>query len=97
MRENTYGKGKVLEGTVISDKMAKTVTVAVVTKAGHHLYKKQIIHRKKYKVHDEERKAKMGDRVRIVSCRPLSRDKRFRLLAVLNAHTNAQVKTQVKA
>jgi len=83
MAEVKHGKGKILEGVVLSAKMAKTIVVSVVTKSSHGLYKKQIIHRRKYKVHDEAAQAKEGDCVKIISCRPLSRDKRFTLLEVV--------------
>jgi small subunit ribosomal protein S17 len=75
--------GKVLEGTVISNKMQKTIVVLVVTKLFHEMYNRLIIKKKKYKVHDEEGKAKTGDRVRIVECRPYSKDKRFKLLEIV--------------
>ncbi|MCP4652446.1 MAG: 30S ribosomal protein S17 [Candidatus Omnitrophica bacterium] len=79
-----YGRRKVLEGVVTSDKMEKTITVAVVKKFPHTLYKKQIIKRKRYKAHDEENKAKAGDKVKIIASKPLSKDKRFRLVEILN-------------
>lgn len=75
--------GKILQGTVISAKMAKTISVSVVTKTFHALYKKLMINRKKYKVHDEESKAKVGDTVKIIECRPYSKDKTFKLLEIL--------------
>jgi len=83
MQEVKHGKAKVLEGTVLSAKMNKTVVVSVVSKSSHGLYKKQIIHRKKYKVHDETAKAKIGDRVKIIACRPISKEKRFTLLEIV--------------
>jgi len=83
MKDKKYGNNKVLEGVVTSDKMQKTRVVSVVTKASHGLYKKQIIKRKRYKVHDEENKAKVGDRVKIMSCTPISRDKRFILVDIV--------------
>ena len=83
MQEVKHGKAKVLEGTVLSAKMTKTIVVSVISKSSHGLYKKQIIHRKKYKVHDEASKAKIGDRVKIIACRPMSREKRFTLVEIL--------------
>jgi len=83
MKEVKRGKGKVLEGTVISAKMMKTCVVSVTVKSSHGLYKKQIIHRKKYKVHDETAQAQTGDRVKIVACRPISKGKRFTLLEIV--------------
>ena len=83
MEEVKHGRGKILEGTVISAKMTKTCIVSVISKSSHGLYKKQIIHRKKYKVHDEATKAKIGDRVKIIACRPISKEKRFTLLEIV--------------
>lgn len=76
-------KGRVLKGVVISDKMKKTIVVVVTNKLPHTLYNRLIIKRKKYKVHDEENTAKIGDRVKIVEARPYSKEKSFRLLEVL--------------
>ncbi|MBU0878605.1 MAG: 30S ribosomal protein S17, partial [Candidatus Omnitrophica bacterium] len=61
---------KVFEGVVTSDKMEKTIVVTAIKKSFHQLYKKLIIKRKKYKVHDQENKAKVGDRVRIIESHP---------------------------
>ena len=77
------GKGKVLEGTVVSDKMDKTISVLVKLKSSHVIYKRSATKRKKYKVHDEENKAKEGDRVRIIEARPFSKEKVFRLLEIM--------------
>jgi small subunit ribosomal protein S17 len=76
-------KGKVLEGVVVSNKMKKTIVVMVTTKLRHIRYDRLIVKRKKYKVHDEEQRAKVSERVRIVECRPYSKEKRFELLEVL--------------
>jgi len=70
-------------GTVVSDKNDKTITVAVTTSKKHPLYKKQIKSTKKYTVHDEENIAKVGDKVRAVSSRPLSKTKRYVLAEVV--------------
>jgi small subunit ribosomal protein S17 len=70
---------KVREGLVVSDKMDKTVVVAVETKKVHPLYKKAIKVTKKYKAHDENNACKIGDKVKIIETRPLSRDKRWRV------------------
>lgn len=67
-------------GTVVSDKMDKTVVVEIVTFKTHALYKKQYKSSKKYKAHDEENRCKVGDKVTIEECRPLSRDKRWRVV-----------------
>ena len=76
-------RNKILEGKVVSDKSAKTATVLVISKSSHHLYKRTLRNKKKYKVHDKDNKAKTGDRVKIIECRPFSKDKRFRLLEIL--------------
>jgi small subunit ribosomal protein S17 len=68
---------KHLEGTVISDKMDKTVTVVVARTARHHLYGKVLRRNKKYMAHDEENACRIGDLVEIIESRPLSRRKRW--------------------
>ncbi len=72
-----------MTGVVISDKMEKTVTVLVTRTVKDALYKKNIRSSKKYKAHDEKNEAHPGDTVRIRECRPLSRDKHYRLVKVL--------------
>jgi len=74
---------KVRIGTVTSDKMEKTITVSVETVKQHPLYKKTIKTSKKYKVHDENNEAKTGDIVKIIETRPLSKDKRWRLIEIM--------------
>jgi len=74
---------KVITGTVVSDKMDKTITVLVETKVKHPKYGKLVKYSKKYKAHDENETAKVGDIVKIMSTRPLSATKRFRLLEVV--------------
>lgn len=74
---------KVQIGKVVSDKMDKTIVVAVETYKKHDLYHKRIKYTKKYKAHDENNQAKIGDTVKIMETRPLSKDKRFRLVEVL--------------
>jgi len=82
--EVTVKKEKqVLQGVVVSDKMEKTIVVEIVMRKLHPLYKKYLTRSKKVKAHDETNDAKMGDTVRVVSCRPLSRDKRWRLVEVV--------------
>ena len=66
-----------LEGTVVSDKMEKTVVVSVERQFGHSKYKKQIKRTERYKAHDAGNTAAIGDRVVIQECRPLSKDKRW--------------------
>ena len=74
---------KVYQGRVVSDKMDKTITVAVETKKNYPIYGKRMNYSKKYKVHDENNTAKVGDIVKIMETRPLSATKRFRLLEVV--------------
>ncbi|MFK4780330.1 30S ribosomal protein S17 [Lactococcus petauri] len=74
---------KVYQGRVVSDKMDKTITVVVKTKRNHPVYGKRINYSKKYKAHDENNTAKTGDIVRIMETRPLSKDKRFRLIEIV--------------
>ena len=69
-------------GTVVSNKMDKTITVAVQTYKTHSLYGKRVKATKKYKAHDENNQAKTGDKVLISETRPLSATKRFRLVKV---------------
>ncbi len=70
-------------GIVTSDKMQKTIIVAIESVTRHTLYKKTIRRTKTLKAHDEENTAKRGDRVRIVETRPLSKEKRWRLVEIL--------------
>ncbi len=74
---------KTREGTVVSDKMDKTVVVTVSSSTRHRLYKKIMRRLRRYMVHDETNDAKLGDRVRIVESRPYSRRKRWQLAEVL--------------
>ncbi|NDJ19332.1 30S ribosomal protein S17 [Myxacorys almedinensis] len=72
-------------GLVVSDKMDKTVVVAVENRAAHPKYGKIVVRTKRYKAHDEENKCKMGDRVRILETRPLSRTKRWAVAEILSS------------
>ena len=74
---------KVREGTVVSDKMAATVVVAVVERVRHPRYGKTVQRTKRLYVHDAEGNAKVGDRVRVVETRPVSKLKRWRLAEVM--------------
>lgn len=74
---------KVYTGRVVSDKMDKTITVVVETYKKHPLYGKRVKYSKKYKAHDEQNAAKIGDVVRVMETRPLSATKRFRLVEVV--------------
>jgi small subunit ribosomal protein S17 len=71
-------------GLVVSDKMQKTVVVAVENRAPHPKYGKIVVNTQRYKVHDEENKCKIGDRVRIQETRPLSKTKRWQVTEILN-------------
>lgn len=75
---------KIRTGVVTSDKMQKTIVVRVERLTRHPLYNKIIRRFKKFKAHDEKNSAKTGDTVKIIESRPLSKDKRWRLLEVLN-------------
>jgi small subunit ribosomal protein S17 len=70
-------------GKVVSDKMDKTIVIAVVTYKKHDLYHKRIKYTKKFKAHDENNEAKIGDVVRVMETRPLSKDKRWRLVEMV--------------
>ncbi|HET9127246.1 MAG TPA: 30S ribosomal protein S17 [Propionibacteriaceae bacterium] len=85
MSENTTTRSsrKVREGIVVSDKMNKTVVVAVEDRAKHPLYGKVMTKTERLKAHDENNEAGIGDRVRIMETRPLSATKRWRLVEVL--------------
>ena len=74
---------RVLTGKVVSDKMDKTITVLVETYKNHPLYGKRVKYSKKYKAHDENQVAKIGDIVTIMETRPLSATKHFRLVEVV--------------
>ena len=74
---------KVYRGTVVSDKMDKTITVMVETKKTHALYGKRVKYSKKFKAHDENNEARIGDKVVIMETRPLSATKRFRLVEIV--------------
>ena len=75
---------KTRTGLVVSDKMDKTVVVAIERRVPHPIYGKMITRTKRLKAHDEENSAKVGDTVRIVETRPLSKDKRWRVVEIVN-------------
>ena len=70
-------------GKVVSDKMDKTIVVAIENSVKHKLYNKIIKHTIKLKAHDETNECKIGDKVRIMETRPLSKDKRWRLVSII--------------
>jgi small subunit ribosomal protein S17 len=79
------GLRKTRTGVVVSDKMDKTIVVLIVRKWKHPRYGKMVKSSKKYKAHDEENVAKNGDEVLITETRPISKDKRWRLVEVVKA------------
>jgi small subunit ribosomal protein S17 len=80
----TRAARKVRQGLVVSDKMDKTIVVAIERRVPHPVYGKMVTKTKRLKAHDESNSAKVGDTVRIVETRPLSKDKRFRLLEIVD-------------
>ena len=83
MSENTRAFRKTRIGQVVSDKMDKTIVVAIEDSVQHKLYNKIVKRTYKLKAHDEENTCKIGDRVRVMETRPLSKDKRWRLVEVI--------------
>lgn len=81
--EGKRNERKVREGIVVSDKMDKTVVVLEETMRLHKIYKKRVKTSKKYKAHDEKNECGIGDRVQIMETRPLSKDKRWRVVTIL--------------
>lgn len=81
--DNKRGHRKQREGVVVSDRMDKTVVVSVERLVQHPKYKKRVKKRTRVKAHDEQNACKVGDRVLIVETRPLSREKRWRVQAIL--------------
>ncbi|MDQ4080767.1 MAG: 30S ribosomal protein S17 [Gemmatimonadota bacterium] len=83
--ESTAARGarKARVGVVVSDKMQKTVVVAIERRFPHPLYGKMVTRTKRIKAHDEANSAKTGDRVRIMETRPLSKDKRWRVVEII--------------
>ncbi|MCI8700056.1 MAG: 30S ribosomal protein S17 [Clostridia bacterium] len=74
---------KVMTGTVVSDKMDKTIVVAVENSIRHKVYGKTVKRTYKLKAHDEDNSCKMGDKVKVMETRPLSKDKRWRVVEIL--------------
>ncbi|MCG8541291.1 MAG: 30S ribosomal protein S17 [Clostridia bacterium] len=77
------GKRKVRVGRIVSDKMEKTAVVVVEEFVRHPLYGKAVKRTKKFKAHDENNECKIGDKVRIMETRPLSKDKRWRVAEII--------------
>jgi small subunit ribosomal protein S17 len=83
MSDTKSNQRKIISGTVVSSRMEKTAVVQVQRRFAHPVFKKIVSKRIKYKVHDETNDLNVGDIVRIVETRPLSKNKRWRLLEVL--------------
>jgi small subunit ribosomal protein S17 len=81
--ERGRNRRRVKQGRVASDKMDKTIVVVTETRVPHAVYQKIVRRSVRFKAHDEKNEAKAGDLVRITECRPLSRDKRWRLLEIV--------------
>ena len=81
------GHRKTQVGVVVSDKMEKTVVVKVDRLVKHSVYSKYIKRSVKYKVHDEQNISKVGDRVQIIECRPLSKDKRWSIKQIIESNS----------
>jgi len=80
MAKKTEKAKSMTEGTVVSDKMDKTVVVAVNTLKSHRKYLKKYLVTKKYKAHDPENKCQMGDKVKIMEIRPMSKGKKWKIV-----------------
>ena len=83
MESTNRNAKKTYQGRVVSDKMDKTITVKIETRLLHQLYKKYVAHSNKLKAHDETNDAREGDLVRIAESRPLSKDKHWRLVEIV--------------
>ena len=85
------GLQRVIQGTVVSNKMDKTVVVTVERRKKHPLYHKVMSVTERFKAHDEDNSCNLGDVVRIAECRPMSKDKRWRVLEVVTRGDVAEV------
>lgn len=85
------GTQRVIQGTVVSDKMQKTIVVSVERKKKHRLYHKVVTVTERYKAHDDDDSCKLGDLVRIQECRPMSKDKRWRVVEILTHGDVAEI------
>ena len=83
MEQISRGYRKTRIGEVVSDKMDKTIVVAIKTKVRHPLYGKMVNRTRKFKAHDENNECGIGDTVKIMETRPLSKDKRWRLVEIV--------------
>lgn len=82
------GKRKILFGEVVSDRMEKTITVKVERRVRHPIYERVVKRSKKFHAHDENNQCRLGDMVRIVETRPLSKTKCWRLLEIVRRRTS---------
>ncbi len=86
-----------LQGIVSSDKRDKTITVSIMNRETHPLYRKQFTKTRKYTAHDENNEAHVGDKVEIAACRPISKTKSYKLVKVLErSHDTVELKAEVK-
>ena len=83
MEEKRISSRKVRVGKVVSDKMDKTVVVAIIDNVKHPLYKKIVKRTVRLKAHDEKNECRVGDRVEVMETRPLSKDKRWRVIEII--------------
>lgn len=81
--ENTRGDRKVRVGVVVSDKMDKTVVFEVERKTQHPLYKRVIKRTKRFQAHDENNECRVGDKIKVMETRPLSKNKRWRVVEII--------------
>jgi small subunit ribosomal protein S17 len=88
------GVQRIIQGTVVSNKMDKTVVVTVERKTKHPLYHKVLSVTARYKAHDDDNSCKLGDVVRIAECRPMSRDKRWRVIEILTRGDVAEIRPE---
>ncbi|MFH1797841.1 MAG: 30S ribosomal protein S17 [Candidatus Omnitrophota bacterium] len=86
MVKNNKLKKKAIVGVVISDKMDKSVTIGWETRKRHPIYKKFVKQNNKLKAHDEKNAAKMGDLVRVIETRPISKDKNWKVVEIIEKH-----------
>jgi small subunit ribosomal protein S17 len=82
-QENKKINKKIYNGIVVSDKMDKTIVVAIEQRKLHRLYKKYVINTKKIKAHDEKNEARSGDKVKVIQSRPISKEKCWQLLEIV--------------
>lgn len=83
-KQSDRGLRKSMVGIVVSDKMMKTVVVSVSRKVRDPLYQKYVVHKSKFKAHDEKNEAKVGDKVLIYETKPISKDKKWKLGKILS-------------